>query len=117
MTGVIPNAGLDALRDFVQSEVAELAVGTGTTEPRKTDTDLEAEVFRQGVVDAAGDTGEVTFTIRLSTADANGEALAELGAFDGGGDLQARLTHSSITKTSDFEIEYRLTETAVNPYQ
>lgn len=114
MSGVITNAGLDALRDSVSSDVAELAVGTGTTEPTKTQTSLGSEVLRESISGADGGTGEVTFVVRLSTSEAN-EDLAELGTFDGNGDLQARLTHSSIAKTSDFEIEYRLTEKAVNP--
>jgi len=115
MPGTITNAGLNALRDFVQSDVAELAVGTGTTDATKTDTALENEVLRESVSGSDGDTGEVLFAARLSSSEANGAELAEIGTFDGDGALQARLTHSSVAKTSDFEIEYRLTETAVNP--
>lgn len=115
MPGTITNAGLNAARDFLQSEVAELAVGTGTTDPTKTDTSLENEVTRKSVTGSDAGTGEVEFVARLSSSEANGEDLAELGAVDGDGDLQARLTYSSIAKTSDFEVEYRLTEKAVNP--
>ncbi|MFC7140923.1 hypothetical protein ACFQMA_13950 [Halosimplex aquaticum] len=115
MPGTITNAGLNATRDFLQSEVTELAVGTGTTDPTKTDTALENEVIRKPVDGDDAGTGEVTFATRLTSSEANGADLAELGAVDGDGDLQARLTYSSIVKTSDFEIEFRLTERAMNP--
>lgn len=114
MTGVITNAGRDAIRDFIQSEVAEMGVGTGTDEPTKTDSTLQSEVTRKAVSKADGGTGEEVFTIRLSTSDANGNDLTEVGTFDTDGDLQARLTHSEIRKTDDFEVEYRLSETVVN---
>lgn len=118
MTGKITNAGRDAIRDFIQSEVAEIGVGTGTTDPTKTNSSLENEVARKSVAEADAGTGETVFEFTLSTSDANyadvGAELSELGTFDADGDLQARLTHSGIRKTSDFEVEYRLTETVVN---
>ncbi|NEU57109.1 hypothetical protein [Halorussus sp. MSC15.2] len=118
MAGKITNAGRDAIRDFVQSEVAEMGVGTGTTDPTKTNSSLESEVTRKSVSKADGATGETVFKITLSTSDANyadvGAELTEVGTFDADGNLQARLTHSGIRKTSDFEVEYRLSETVVN---
>lgn len=115
MTGVITNAGRDAIRDFVRSEVAELGVGTGTDEPTKTNSSLQSEVARKSVEKADGATGEAVFTVRFLSDEANGNDLTEVGTFDADGDLQARLTHSEIRKTSDFEVEYQLTETVVNP--
>lgn len=115
MAGTITNAGLDAIREFIQSEITELAVGTGTSDPTKTDTALESEVIRKSVTGVDDGTGQVVFTIRLNTSEANGNDLTEIGTFDGGGDLQSRLTHSEIPKTSDFEVEYRFTEKVVNP--
>lgn len=91
-----------------------MGVGTGSNDPTKTDSSLEQEVTRKSVSGADSGTGEVVYTIRLSTTEANGVDLTELGTFDGDGDLQARLTHSEIPKTSDFEVEYRLTKTVVN---
>ncbi|WP_135851306.1 hypothetical protein [Halorussus salinus] len=120
MTGKITNAGRDAIRDFIQSEVAEIGVGTGTTDPTKTNSSLENEVesARKSVAEADAGTGETVFEITLSTSDANyddvGAELTEVGTFDADGDLQARITHSGIRKTSDFEVEYRLSETVVN---
>lgn len=91
-----------------------MGVGAGSNDPTKTDSSLEEEVIRKSVSGADSGTGEVVYTIRLSTTEANGNDLTELGTFDDDGDLQARLTHSEIPKTSDFEVEYRLTKTVVN---
>lgn len=118
MPGTVTNAGLDAIRDFLQSEVTEMGVGTDDSNLSKTNSALESEVTRKSVAKADGGTGEAVFTIQLSTSDANyadtGSELKEVGVFDADGDLQARLTHSGIRKTDDFEVEYRLTEQVVN---
>lgn len=92
-----------------------MAVGTGSNDPTKTDSSLENEVIRKSVSGADNGTGEVVYTIRLSSTEANGNDLTELGTFESDGDLHSRLTHSEIPKTSDFEVEYRLTEKVVNP--
>jgi len=109
------NAGLNAIRDFIQSEVAEVAVGTGTTEPKATDESLENEVTRKSATASAGATGEVTHTIRLSTSEANDVDLSEVGTIAGDGDLTARETHSALSKDSTIEVEYRFTHTVRNP--
>ncbi len=115
MPGAVTNAGLDAIRERIQSDVAELAVGTGTSEPKKTDTtgDL-SEVIRKSAATSDDGTGEAVFVVRLTTSEANGLDLTEVGAVESDDTLQARVTHAAIQKTSDFEVEYRLTERAVN---
>lgn len=114
MPGAVTNPGLNALRERIQADVAELAVGTGTSEPKKTDSALESEVIRKSVTGTDDGTGETTFVIRLTTSEANGNDLTEVGTFESDDTLQARITHAAIQKTSDFEVEYRLTEKAVN---
>jgi hypothetical protein len=105
------------VRDFLTSEIAELAVGTGTTDPKSNDTSLESEVISKAASAQNGGDGEVTHSMRLATTEANGtgsQDLTELGSKDGAGDLEDRITFAPVTKTNDYEIEFRLTQTVVN---
>lgn len=115
-TKVLTNKGRNAIRDFLAAEVTELAVGTDGTDASKTETTLGNEVISK-TVETAEDTGigEERFTIRLSSAEANGYDLAELGAKNDGGTVLSRLVFAEIAKSSDFEVEFRLTKTVQNP--
>lgn len=109
------NGGLDGIADLIASDITEMAVGTGTTPETKTDDSLESEQLAKSVSGERSGTGEATFVMTIGTAELNGLGLSELGTKDPDGNLQDRITHSGIDKTSSIEVEYRLTETARNP--
>lgn len=108
------NKGLNSLREAIISEISEVAVGTGKTEATKADTSLEAEVLSKPASNSEGGDGEAKIRMTLGTAEANGSALAEVGTKDASGNLEDRIVHSEINKTSDIEVEYRIKETAYN---
>lgn len=62
-----------------------VAIGTGTTAPAAGDTALGAEVFRKAVtsVSAGTNPGELLITLYLSSSDAVGDAITEVGVFAG----------------------------------
>lgn len=109
------NLGRNAIRDFLAGEISHLAVGTGTTDPKTTDTSLEAEVIEKSATAEDGGNGEVTHKIRLLTTEANGNDLTELGAKDAaGGNLEDRVVFAKVTKTNDYEVEFRLKQRVIN---
>jgi len=108
------NAGRNAIRDFLSGEVAALALGTGTTDPKVTDTSLEAEVIEKAATAEDGGKGEVTHTIRVLASEANGETLAELATKASDGTMEDRLVFAGTEKTNNFELEFRLTQTTKN---
>jgi len=90
MTAItITNAGLNLLRDTLAGTVATpqvlyVAIGTGSTAPAATDTQLVAEVFRKAVTSvSAGSTGEVLINMYLAPGDSVGTVIAEVGFFAG----------------------------------
>lgn len=97
MTAVtVTNAGLNLLRDaqvgaltgtLVDARIYYVAVGTSSTSPTASDTQLGAEVFRKAMTSYAdgASAGEGIFTLYLSPADAVGVAIAEVGWFAGSG--------------------------------
>lgn len=110
------SSGLDSIRDFLASEIADIAVGTDGTSPSTTDTSLGNVVITKSVSNTKdGGVGEVTHVIRVKSGEANGEALRELGTKDSSGELEDRFTFSEINKTSDFEIEFRVKQKVRNP--
>lgn len=109
------NVDLNGIRDHLQGEYAEIAVGTDGTAPVPTDTTLGAEVAREASTGSTGATGEVTHAMRLGTGDANGESLREAGNVDSLGALRDRITHAVVAKTSAFEVEYRIKTRVVIP--
>ena len=113
-TTVLTNGGRDAVRDALQSEIAELAVGTDATDPTVSDTALGIEVISKATTEGDDGTGVATFSIRLDTTEANGSDLAEIGAVDGSGTLLSRLVFAEIAKTSDFELEFVVRKTVQN---
>lgn len=108
------NQGRNNVRDFLQGDISEIAVGTDATEPNQADTALGAEVFRAASSNVIAGTGKVRYVMRLGTGDANGETLTEAGTFDASGDLQTRHTFGGTPKSSGQEIEFRIEETGVN---
>lgn len=89
-----------------------IAVGTSTTSPAGGDTALGNEVFRSGY-DGSTDNGtNVTVTMTIGSGEANGNDLAEVGAFNsssGGTMINHALFSEPITKNSSKEITVTIT--------
>ena len=111
----ITNAGLNLFRDarrglVTDTSIKYIAVGTSSTTPAATDTQLGAEVFRKALTSSANGAaaGEGLYTVYLSPQDAIGVAIAEVGWFAGSsasgtansGVLIARVLYSH-TKTAN----------------
>lgn len=86
---LITNAGTNLMRDALGGYVTDakikyVAVGTSSTAPAATDTQLGAEVFRKAVttVDNTVGTGQLLTTMYLSPQDAN-VGIQEIGWFAG----------------------------------
>lgn len=115
MSGKITNDGLNVVRDRFEAVVAEIGIGTGTTPPSQSDEELEEEQLREQVHAEATGRGEAVFTIEIPPNETFDDDLAEMGAFDGEGNLLARATHEGLEKADEeFELEYRLTMKAEN---
>lgn len=93
-TLTITNAALNLLRDVqngqltgvkVDGRVYYMAIGTGSTAPAVTDTQLAAEVFRKPITSYTntGVAGETIITCYLSPSDAVGVVIGEVGFFAG----------------------------------
>jgi len=106
------DAALDGTTDI---RVYYLAIGTDSTAPAASDTQLGAEVFRKAITasEAGAGAGESIFTLYLSPQEAIGVAIAEVGWFAGSsasatansGVLVARGLYSH-TKTANESIVY-----------
>lgn len=88
ITMTVTNAGLNALRDALRNgdncQIKYVALGTGTTAPAATDTQLQTEVFRKVLTsDLSGSIGELLPVVYLAPADANGVTVQEVGLFIG----------------------------------
>lgn len=112
---MITNDGLDLLRDWLHGDAvnapSHMAVGSGATPPVATDTTLETEVLRKAISSKSkGTTGKVTLQLDLTTAEANGSTLTEIGTLNAAslGDLLNRLTYTGIAKTSAIELRYEI---------
>jgi len=92
-------------------------IGTGTTAPAITDTDIETGVNINGGATKSFVTGFTTLdetnfqaTIRcfLNTLEGNGNNLTEMAIFntDATPKMWSRMTHTSVTKSNSIEITY-----------
>ena len=96
--------------NFANLKVTEFKVGTGSTAPLRTDTDLETPVHQQAVTEITfPDVGQVEFKMVLDfVTAANGFQLVEAGLFSADGNsLFARQVHTVISKDENYKIEYR----------
>lgn len=101
------NQGRNSIRELIRSSIDTVRIGTGTTPATGADTALETEVANKPASTWNGATGETRARGRLSTAEQNGETLAEGGAtLDGV--LCSRKTHSTLEKTALIEVEYEI---------
>lgn len=84
----ITNAGVNLLRNANSGAdnplITYVALGTSSTTPAATDTQLGAEVFRKAVTSYTnGTTGEILVTGYFSATDAVGINITEIGFFGG----------------------------------
>lgn len=108
---VVTNAGEKAIADAIQikSETVglyEVAVGTGTTDPSKSDTTLAAEEDRKR---ASRDRGNETLRSFAkwykNEPSTQPVTLTEMGVFDYGGDLVWRTVYDGFEKNSAFPFQ------------
>jgi hypothetical protein len=109
----VTNEGRNAVRDFLIGNLSEVAVGTGSSDPKGTDTGLDSEVYRGGSSNGSDGTGDMISKLRLGVDDASEETLSELMLFfeDSG---FARLTFSETFKEPNTEIEFETTVRSEN---
>lgn len=85
----ITNAGLDLLRDGMSGAnnplVTYVALGTSSTAPAATDTQLGAESYRKAVTSYSNGAshGEIKVNMYLGPGDDVGDTIAEIGFFGG----------------------------------
>ena len=93
-----------------------IAVGTDNTTANADDTALLAEVVRKAITSTASDASTITFSVILSSTEADGNSLKEAGLLNAGtsGDLFSRFTHAAISKTTSYEVEYVFTIKVAN---
>lgn len=111
---LLTNEGKNAIRQFLIDNVSEVAVGTGSTTPRSTDTSLETEVYRDDTSNEAISTGVAKSNVRLGLPDANGSDITELMLFVGENGL-GRLVFGSTTKSDDIELVFETEIKVTNP--
>ncbi len=94
---------------------SQFKIGTGTTAPTISDTDLETAVsidgdnlkdFVSGYPTINTSTNQATIRCFLNTLEANGNSLTEFGTFNADGTelLFSRSTFTALNKTSSIEV-------------
>lgn len=113
-------AGLNAIRNFLYGDAitapTHIAVGTGTTAVQASDTTLETEILPDGSNRKAitsrtkPDDKKVRLQILITAAEANGQALTEVGAINAasGGTLFNRIVYTAINKDPSFELKVQI---------
>jgi hypothetical protein len=98
----VVDTGLNIVRDLLGGTgygPASIAVGTGTAATGTTDTSLGTEIWRGNIDRRIQGSKEVNFQVLLTTADANGYTLSEVGLFDGTSMYARALLSPTIEKT------------------
>ena len=124
-TATMTDAGRNLIRDARRGLVTDLqikyvAVGTSSTAPSASDTQLGAEAFRKAYTsNSAPATGQSTVTLYLAPGDAVSVGIQEVGWFAGAGAsgtansgvLVARglYAHTKLSSES-IQIDFTLTE-------
>lgn len=94
-----------------------ISLGTTNTAVSDTDTQLGNEYYRAQVTRRISTTGKATYKLHLTTAEANGQTIQEIGLFVyanyttsgsplGGGQLFARALVTPIVKTSSVQVTF-----------
>jgi hypothetical protein len=105
---MITESGRNKQRDLWRGILATVVFGTGTRAENEVDTALQAQVVAKPVSLEDRSVGEVIARGRLTTADANGALLAEVGVTASSGELLARKTHLPLEKNETVEVEYEI---------
>ncbi len=117
------DAFLNAIRNVIYGDTetmpSHIGIGTGSTAVVASDTTLETEVYPYGSSRASisskskSATKEIVIQLSLLPAQANGNALKEVGGFNAAidGTMTNRFVHNAIDKTSSFELIYHITIT------
>ena len=96
----------EGVKDKIDSEATHVAVGTDNTTPTSSDTTLGSEVLRKARQDYTEGTSDVVVSLWISSLEANGNDLKEVGIFNAssGGTLLTRETFTTISKSSNTEL-------------
>lgn len=107
------NIPVDGLLSFIadgldptsskRAEASHLAVGTGTTDPRGSDTTLDTEVYRTIVGDAETSGKDLITSTYLSQTEANGHTITEIGLCGGPAPDGTLLTRALLGPGRDIE--------------
>ena len=107
---IVTNAGLDAIARRVAliapPEQDQFAIGTGSTAPAVTDTELVNEVYRSGISSASQGVATTTFNYLLPATVCNGETLREAAIMDYLGNVLARIVHTAQVKSNSLQVLY-----------
>ena len=112
---IILNRSFKATPDYTAPSL--FSVGTGTTAPTVSDTDLETPIsidgdnfkgFVSGYPSLDETNIQVTTRCFLNSLEANGNDLTEMGVFNADGTpvLFSRSTFTSLSKTSSIEVTF-----------
>ena len=94
-----------------------IALGTTNTTVSDTDVALGNEYYRAQITRRISNTGKATYKLHLTTAEANGQTIQEIGLFVyanyttsgsplGGGQMFARALITPIEKTSSIQVTF-----------
>ena len=118
---MIVDAFLNLIRDAIYGDgfvyPTHIGIGIGQAAAAANDTSLGSEVYPYGSTRAPINTKtkieskKVVLQLSLLPAQANGNELTEVGAFNAGtgGTMTNRIVHTGIDKTSLFELVYQIT--------
>jgi hypothetical protein len=110
---------LEAVKTALLAKFTHGAVGTGTTAPTASDTTLTTETIRKTIQESFDAGDSITFSLFITTGEANAVTLAENGWFDdpsAGTCYHHGLLNETVAKTSlkelwcDTEIGINITQ-------
>ena len=90
---------------------SHVAIGTGTSSPADTDTQLGNEVYRNVITQRSVNAGAVTWKFFVPSITANGYNLSEACIFNSSQlvpvmPILSRVTHTPIAKTANISVTY-----------
>lgn len=103
----------------LSASISYIGVGTGTTAPVVTQTQLVGETYREALFIEATTANTYTTSLFLDVTENNGEVVAEIGAFNSssGATMVSRNNTTVSTKTSSkefyYDIKFQVTSTNI----
>lgn len=100
------------------SSISHIGVGTGTSTPIVTQTQLDAETIREEIFTSATTVNTFTSALYLDVTENNGEVVREIGVFNSssGATMVSRNLTTVSTKTSSkefyYDVKYTITATS-----